>query len=152
SSSGWKFIPAAAVKGDGWRGLKFDDASWSSGKAPIGYGEDEINSRKGTIISDNGQDFLFRRVFEVPEELLTRKGTTFRLGVASDDTAVVYLNGELLDEDPENDHEFSYWNRDVEIPAKRLKAGKNVIAVLVKNKAGSSDLYMDLEVTARSSK
>lgn len=152
SSTGWKYLPATSVKGDGWRGLKFDDGAWSTGKAPIGYGEDEIGRRNGTTISDNGQDFLFRRAFEVPDALLKQTGTTFRLGVASDDSAVVYLNGEMLDEDPEADHEFSYWNRELDIPAKRLKAGKNVIAVLVKNKAGSSDLYMDLEVTARSSK
>jgi hypothetical protein len=81
--------------------------------------------------------------------VLTKKGATFRLAVASDDSAVVYVNGELVDEDPEEDHEFQYWNREVEVPAKRLRPGKNVVAVLVKNKQGSSDLYLDMELTAQ---
>ena len=34
-------------------------------------------------------------------------------------------------------------------PAKTFKSGKNVLAVLVKNKSGSSDLYLDLEVSAQ---
>ena len=73
----------------------------------------------------------------------------FHIGVASDDTASVYVNGKLVDKDPEDDHEFSYWNRDVELPPKAFKPGRNLIAVLVKNKKGSSDMYMDLELTAQ---
>ena len=42
----------------------------AEGKAPIGYGEDEIATRKGTTIDEKGQDFLFRRRFDVPAELL----------------------------------------------------------------------------------
>ena len=60
----------------------------------------------------------------------------FRLGVASDDSATVYLNGVARRQGPEADHEFAYWNRDVELPPKALKPGKNVIAVLVRNKTG----------------
>jgi hypothetical protein len=69
--------------------------------------------------------------------------------VASDDSAIVYVNGVLVDQDPEEDHEFRYWNRDVAVPAKHFKPGRNVLAVLVKNKPGSSDLYLDMEVSAR---
>src|SRR5207248_3305075 len=47
------------------------------------------------------------------------------------------------------DHEFAYWNREVEAPAKVLKAGKNVIAAYVRNHQGSSDIYLDVEVTAQ---
>src|SRR5262249_3516445 len=113
-----------------------------------GYGEDEINTRKGTLISEQGQDVLFRRVIELPADVGDRKDVKYRLKVASDDTAVVYVNGQKVDEDPEADHEFQYWNPDVDLPATVLKSGKNIIAVLVKNKAGSSDLYMDVEITA----
>ena len=77
--------------------------------------------------------------------MLEREGVTFRLKVASDNSAVVTLNGTVADEDA-GDHEFSYWNRDVEIPAVRLKAGRNVIAVKVDNTAGSSDVFFDLTV------
>jgi len=150
SSGPWRYISAkkAGVTGGKWIEPTFDDSRWSEGKAPIGYGEGEIIKRKGVIITEEGQDFLFRRSVEVPAELLEKKGVTFKLGVASDDTAVVYLNGKMVDKDPEDDHEFQYWNRDIEVPIKAFKPGKNLIAIHVKNKAGSSDLYMDAELTA----
>lgn len=152
SSPGWRFLPLAQVKpasDQRWRMPDFDDRAWRTGKAPIGYGEEEIGKRKGTAIAEQGQPVVFRRIVEVPANLLTEKGVIFRLALASDDNAVVYVNGEVVDADPEPDHEFSYWNRDVELPAKRFKAGRNVIAVLVGNKAGSSDLYLDLELSAQ---
>jgi hypothetical protein len=150
STAGWKFIPQkdAAAAGDHWREPDFDDNSWRNGKAPIGYGEDEIPKRKGTVVKEEGISFLFRRVLDVPADLLNHKGVTFHVGVASDDTATVYLNGEMIDKDPADDHEFAYWNREVDLQPKQLKAGRNVIAVFVKNHQGSSDIYLDMEVSA----
>jgi hypothetical protein len=72
----------------------------------------------------------------------------FSLEVASDNSAEVYINGQLVDKD-EEDHEFAYWNRTVPAPAKLLRPGRNVVAVLVHNSSGSSDLYFDLALTAR---
>jgi hypothetical protein len=149
STPGWKFLPARQVPGDRWRFPDFDDSKWRSGKAPIGYGEVEIDRRKGTTVAEHGEPFLFRRTLEVSSDLLAQKGVTFQLRVASDDSAVVYLNGVLVDQDPEEDHEFSYWNRDVEVPAKHFKPGRNVLAVLVKNRPRSSDIYLDMEVAAQ---
>lgn len=149
SSPGWRYTAAKGVPGDGWVAPGFNDSTWAAGKTPIGYGEDEIATRKGTPIADKGQDVLFRRSLDVPADLLEKKGVTFHLSVASDDHAVVYLNGTIADKDPEADHEFAYWNRDVELPLKALKPGRNVLAVLVKNKPRSSDLYLDVELTAR---
>lgn len=150
STPGWKFIPASQAKdlGNRWTAPGFDDKAWRTGKAPIGYGEEELGKRQGTVISEKGQPFYFRRVFEMPSELLNQKGVMFRVAVASDDSATVYLNGQLLDQDPEEDHEFAYWNRDLEFPAKAFRAGTNVLAVLVKNKPASSDLYLDMEISA----
>jgi hypothetical protein len=150
STAGWKFLPAAQVAalGNRWQAYEFNDQAWRTGKAPVGYGEDEILRRKGTVIKEHGVPFVFRRDLQVPEELLRRKGVTFRLCVASDDSALVYLNGVLVDRDPVEDHEFAYWNRDVEVPAKHFRPGRNVLAVYVKNRQGSSDLYLDMEVSA----
>ncbi len=149
STPGWKYLPRRAVRGEEWRKEDFDDSKWRAGKAPIGYGEAEIARRNGTTVAERGEPFLFRRVVEVSSDLLKSKGVAFSLRVASDDSAVVYLNGVLVDQDPVEDHEFSYWNRDVELPAKHLKAGRNVIAVLVKNRPQSSDIYLDMELTAQ---
>jgi hypothetical protein len=150
SSGPWRYISArkAGATGGKWVEPAFDDSKWAAGKAPIGYGEDEIGKRKGTTVEEQGQDYLFRRAVDIPADLLEKKGVMFRFGVASDDAATVFVNGKVVDKDPDNDHEFAYWNRDVELPPKAFKPGKNQIAVLVKNKAGSSDLYMDLELVA----
>jgi len=148
STPGWKFLPEAQVKGDSWRKPDFDDSKWRTGKSPVGYGEDEIAKRRGTVVTEKGVSFVFRRAFDAPSDLLTQKGVTFRLRVASDDHADVYLNGEVVDKDPVDDHEFAYWNRDVELPAKNVKSGRNVVAVFVKNHAGSSDIYLDMEIAA----
>jgi hypothetical protein len=149
STAGWKFLPAAKVAnvGNRWQAFDFDDRGWRTGKAPVGYGEDEILKRKGTVVPEQGVSFVFRRAFDVPAELLRTKGVTFRLCVASDDHAVVYLNGQLVDRDPVDDHEFAYWNRDVEVAARHFRPGRNVIAAFVKNHVGSSDIYLDMEVS-----
>ncbi len=149
TTPGWKFLPAAKVAalGNRWQQYEFADQDWRTGQAPVGYGEDEIIRRKGTVIAEKGVPFVFRRDFEVSDELLRRKGVTFRLCVASDDSALVYLNGVLVDRDPVEDHEFAYWNRDVEVPAKHFRPGRNVIAAYVKNRPRSSDLYLDMEIS-----
>jgi hypothetical protein len=151
STAGWRFLPArdVAAVGDRWREPGFDDKGWRTGKAPVGYGQDEIARRKGTIVAEQGIPFVFRRDCEVPADLLNHKGVAFRLAVASDDSASVYLNGTLVDQDPMEDHDFAYWNRDIELPTKQLKAGRNVIAVYVKNHLRSHDIYLDMEVSAQ---
>jgi hypothetical protein len=151
STAGWKFLPASEVAavGDRWREPDFDDKGWRTGKAPIGYGEEEIPKRQGTIVKEEGVSFVFRRWIETPKDLLEAKGVILQLCVASDDHAVVYLNGQLVDKDPEDDHEFAYWNREIDLQPKQFKPGRNLIAVFVKNHKGSSDIYLDMEVTAQ---
>jgi hypothetical protein len=150
STSGWKYLSAkaAAPLGERWRDTGFNDQAWRGGKSPLGYGEEEIAKRSGTTIAEPGQPFLFRRAFDVSADLLAKKDVAFSISVASDDGATIYLNGQLIDEDTE-DHEFQYWNRDVTLQAKQLKPGRNVLAILVKNQPQSSDLFLDLEVTAQ---
>ncbi len=141
----WRYI--GDVKGNDWLKADFDDKAWKDVKAPFGNGEPEVGNRKGTEIAEKGQPVYCRRAFDVPAEILKEKGVAFRLKVASDNSAVVSINGKTADEDS-GDHEFSYWNRDVVIPATLLQPGRNVIAVRVDNSAGSSDLYFDLELSA----
>ena len=68
--------------------------------------------------------------------------------MASDDGATVYLNGRRADADVGTDHEYQYWNRDVELDRSLLLAGRNLLAVEVPNTSGSSDLYLDLRLVA----
>jgi hypothetical protein len=148
SSKGWRYLSSkeGAKFADVWFTPTFDDAKWKEGKAPLGHGEEEIQKRQGTEIAEKGVDFLFRKVIDLPAETLATKDAKFFLNVASDDNARVYLNGVQIDQDPADDHEFAYWNREIEIVAKALKPGKNLLAFRVKNKPGSSDLYLDAEL------
>lgn len=148
SAADWKYLPEKDVSGKPWQTPEFDDKAWRTGKAPIGYGEEEIKKREGTTIPEVGVPFVFRRAVDVPSDVLQQKNVTIRLSVASDDSATVYLNGKMID-DEQTDHEFAYWNRDIELKPEQFKAGKNVIAAVVRNKQGSSDLYFDLEVVAQ---
>jgi hypothetical protein len=149
-SAGWKFMPAASAADaeNRWVTPRFNDRAWRTGNAPIGYGEDEIDNRGGTQIAEHGQPFVFRREVTLPAALLGRKGTTFQLSVAADNCAHVFINGEAVLDEGEEDHEFSYWNQVVDVESKLLKAGRNVIAVYVPNGGDSSDLYFDLQLVA----
>lgn len=149
SGQGWRFLPEARLndKSLRWTQLDFDDKTWFSGKAPLGYGEEEIAKRKGTVINEKGKNILFRKTFNVTPELLNVKGALIRLSVASDDNAIVWLNGREVDRDPTPDHEFAYWNREVDLSSGLFKAGPNVVAVQVKNGPSSSDLFFDLDIS-----
>ena len=144
SSAGWKFSAASAIKGEDWLKLAFDDGKWTAGKTPIGYGEPSIAQKKGTTLSLQGQPVLFRRKFAVDKKLIDSK-SKFRLQVASDDSATVWINGKQVDKE-DGDHEATYWNRTVEIAAGLLKQDGNVVSVLVNNKQGSSDIFLDLQL------
>ena len=144
SSAGWKFSAASAIKGEDWLKLAFDDGKWTAGKTPIGYGEPSIAQKKGTTTSLQGQPVLFRRKFAVDKKLIDSK-SKFRLQVASDNSATVWINGKQVDKE-DGDHEATYWNRTIEIAAGLLKQDGNVVSVLVNNKQGSSDIFLDLQL------
>jgi hypothetical protein len=142
----WRWTAAAAVKGEAWLRPDFDDSKWPAGKAPLGYGEDEIAKRRGTVVDQRAQDLCVRRTFDVDSRAV-KAGVTVTLYVASDDSATVWINGRQVDQEV-GDHEFAYWNRTVQLPAGALVAGRNVIAVRVHNHAGSSDAYLDVRLEA----
>ena len=144
SSEGWKFIAAAGIQGDAWTKSAFDDSKWTSGKTPLGYGEPSIAEKKGTTIDVQGQPVLFRRKFSVGQEFIDAK-SRFKLLVASDDSATVWINGQQVDKE-DVDHEPVYWNRMIEIAAGALRKDGNLVAVRVNNKAGSSDIFLDLQL------
>ncbi|MEZ6139939.1 MAG: PPC domain-containing protein [Zavarzinella sp.] len=146
SSDGWRYIDAAEVKGTDWMKLDFKDNNWKAAKAPLGYGEDAIAAKKGTNITITGKPFFIRRTFELDDKIL-KPGVKFELKVASDNSAVVWINGKKVDEDNE-DHEPEYWNRTVNVPENVFVKGKNIIAVQINNTDGSSDAFFDAQLDA----
>ena len=71
---------------DEWEDLNYDDASWSTGNAELGYGDGD----ESTVINNNTYTGYFRHEFNV-----TNPGqySDIDLDLTYDDGAVVYLNG-----------------------------------------------------------
>jgi hypothetical protein len=130
------------VTSPAWNEPGFDDSGWSSGPAPFGFGD---STTYGTVLNDNNGSYYFRKIFDVSS---VDDFYSITIYVASDDHALVYLNGVLVDDDSGADHEFEYWNRAVDLPEGSLIEGSNTIAVFVFNTDGSSDVYFDLKLDA----
>src|SRR5690349_7632988 len=87
----WRYLDNGSNQGTNWIGLNFNDASWGSGPARLGYGCDT----EVTTVSygpNPGAKYIttyFRRGFEVSDTSLFR---SLKLRLVRDDGAVVYLN------------------------------------------------------------
>jgi hypothetical protein len=123
-----------------WNVPIFDDSGWSNGPAPLGFGD---TVSYGTELDDNDGSYYLRNTFYTDPGVEFENLTFY---VASDNYAMVYLNGILVDDDSGADHEFSYWNRVVIIPGDYLLEGNNTITAFVYNNASSPDAYFDLKL------
>ena len=92
----WKYLDTGANLGSGWRSNAFNDATWASGPAPLGYGEINVGGWPATTNSygpDANTKYIttyYRRTFTSPDPTNYAQ-LLFRL--QRDDGAVVYLNG-----------------------------------------------------------
>ena len=88
----WKYLDNGSDQGTAWRATAFNDSTWSSGPAQLGYGDgDEATTL--TFGPDANNKFItsyFRRAFNVTDASLFNNLT---LRLLRDDGAVVYLNG-----------------------------------------------------------
>ena len=88
----WKYLANGTDQGTAWRATSFNDTTWPSGPAQLGYGDGD----EATVVGfgpDANNKFIttyFRRAFSVTNASLFT-GVTLRL--MRDDGAVVYLNG-----------------------------------------------------------
>src|SRR6185369_10266235 len=88
----WKYLDNGSDQGTAWRAASFNDSTWTSGPAQLGYGDGD----EATTLSfgaDANNKFItsyFRRTFSVTNASLFNSLT---LRLLRDDGAVVYLNG-----------------------------------------------------------
>jgi regulation of enolase protein 1 (concanavalin A-like superfamily) len=88
----WKYLDNGSNQGTAWRALAFDDSTWKSGAAQLGYGDGD----EATVVSfgsNANNKFVttyFRRNFSVADKTQV---TALSLKLLRDDGAVVYLNG-----------------------------------------------------------
>ena len=95
SVSIWKYLDNGSDQGVAWREPNFNDGSWASGPAPLGYGD--ANGIFPATTNSYGPDpnnkyitTYYRHSFEVAD---ASAFTDFIVSLDRDDGAVVYLNG-----------------------------------------------------------
>jgi hypothetical protein len=157
----WKYLDDGSDQGTAWQDTLFDDSSWSSGPAQLGYGDGD----EATVVSygpDPNNKYTttyFRHSFEVVDPT----GFNYlRLRLLRDDGAVVYLNGEELQRSNMPDGAITYLTFaastvggdaedtffDYYVSSTLLKYGANVLAVEIHQRSlTSSDISFDLELT-----
>ena len=92
TSATWRFLDNGSNQGTAWRALAFNDSTWASGPAQLGYGDgDEATLVSfGPNASAKYTTTYFRHAFSVANPALYQ---SLSLRVMRDDGVVVYLNG-----------------------------------------------------------
>jgi hypothetical protein len=91
-AASWKYLASGSDQGTAWRNSDFDDSSWSSGAAQLGYGDGD----EQTVVSygaDAGSKYIttyFRKTFFATNVDRIANAT---LKLVVDDGANVFLNG-----------------------------------------------------------
>lgn len=136
----WSYRADNSPAPEDWAQNSFDDSDWSTGAAPLGYGDPRITTqleRRGT----RPVTTYFRSRFSV-QDANSLKGITLKY--LADDGAVVYINGVEVHRTRMGSGAVDYNTRaesaprysaavaaqsETFVPASALKTGENVIAV-----------------------
>jgi hypothetical protein len=162
----WRFLDNGTDQGEIWRKLGFDDHTWASGPAELGYGDAVEGRPEATVVSfgpNSTNKFVttyFRRAF-----VLTDASSFSDLSVRllRDDGAVIYLNdvevfrsnvptgsvgfATLATATVGGANETNYVTTPVN--AALLRNGTNIVAVEIHQvNVTSSDISFDLELMA----
>lgn len=155
----WKYLDNGSNAGTAWRAPAFNDATWASGPAELGYGD----GGEATVVNGgpSGNRFIttyFRRAFTIANSAAF---TGYSLRVRRDDGIVVYVNGTEVYRNNMPTGTISNTTRasstasddgasflTATIPANAFITGNNVVAVEIHQASpSSSDISFDLELT-----
>jgi len=153
----WRYFDGGVLPAAGWADTRFDDSTWSSGQAPLGYGNAVTSTLSfGPNPEQKHITTYFRRTFQVA----AATDETLDLQLCRDDGAVVYINGQevlrsnlpavgqIAFDTPALDRVEDGECESVAVPGTVLVRGRNVIAVEVHQAApDSSDISFDLELS-----
>ncbi len=158
--STWKYLDNGTNQGTAWRANGFNDATWASGPAELGYGDAD----EATVVSygPNASTKYITTYFRKSFTLATANAYAgYRLRIKRDDAFVIYLNGvEVMRQNFDQvtitsstlayqsiaDSEEPKLLSEILVPAQFI-AGTNMLAVEVHQGAvTSSDLSFDLEL------
>lgn len=153
NNSTWKYLDNGTDQGTAWYGTTFNDASWASGPAELGYGDGD----EATVVSygpsstNKYPTTYFRQTFNVPS---VSSYTAYTLNFRRDDGVIIYINGvEVLRNNmPGSGVTYTTYAStncvddgglviNATLPASVITTGTNVIAAEVhQTNASSSDL------------
>jgi hypothetical protein len=159
AASSWSYYDEGSLDGTGWHASN-DHASWKSGQAPLGYGNHDFNTTVSYGSNPNSKNpaAYFRRSFQLDKA--PASGDDFRLDLAIDDGAVIYINGTEAAryQMPGGTvtyqtyaTQYAYSNPDqtsISLPSSLFRQGNNVIAIEVhQDRPESSDIYLDAQLS-----
>lgn len=168
AGSVWKYQPITNDIGFTWVLNSYNDDSWASGPAQLGYGDQDENTVVPFSFDEQGRKNIstyFRRSFNLANSSLI---TNLVVRLLRDDGGIVYVNGlEVFRSNmPTGDVTHStvalsgvgapeeinvFFEANVVISSSLLREGRNTVAVEIHQVAPTSaDISFDLELIAES--
>ena len=161
----WRYYASNAAPAGAWTATSFNDSSWPSGAAELGYGDgDEATTVPfGGVSTNKWITSYYRRAFHVSDPYSV---TNLALELKRDDGAVIYLNGVEVARDGMASgavNYSTYATNAVNAPEESaffpftaspalLQSGTNIFAVEIHQSTNtSSDISFDLSVTGLAS-
>jgi RNA polymerase sigma factor (sigma-70 family) len=165
TGSVWKYLDDGSDQGAHWQTAGFDDTSWKSGRAELGYGDGDEATRveDNALAGFNGADTehyittYLRRTFVVTN---AASYASLLMNMKRDDGAVVYLNGREAARFNMNTGAVSYLTLArnagddgkifvaATVPADFLIDGTNVVAVEIHQAtADSTDVSFEMDLS-----
>jgi hypothetical protein len=164
--SSWTYLDDGSDQGAAWRAAAFNDSTWLSGAAELGYADSPVTTVSYGPDSNNKYiTTYFRRSFTIANPATV---SLLTLNLVRDDGAVIYLNGTEIARSNMNaggvlyntlapspavgsSDESTYFPVTFSVkPVPLLVAGTNVLAVEIHQQAvNSSDLSFNLELVAQ---
>ncbi len=157
----WRYLDTGVDQGVAWRGNNFNDASWKSGSAQLGYGtgHESTTVSYGPNANNKYPTTYFRRAFFIPDASLVE---SLSARLLRNDGAVVYLNGAEVWRDNMPAGAVSYATLAATpvdgsvdtnlitcaLNSQSLLSGTNIVAVEIHQaSAAGPDIAFDLELT-----
>lgn len=155
AGSEWKYYDAGNAPAGNWTSINYNDSSWASGFAQLGYGDGD----ETTVTDDDARTTYFRKSFVINNP---SQYQSMLLKLIRDDGAVVYINGTEIWRDNMSSGSVSYstfanttvngsdedtWvNRQI---INSLVLGTNTVAVEIHQRSFfSSDISFDFQFLA----
>lgn len=157
NKSTWKYFDGDSIPAKNWNSSGYDDSSWSSGTAPLGYGDpgNATTIGYGGNINYKYITAYFRKTVNI---VYKPNMTSFKITCFVDDGAVIYFNGTEVGRINMSNATVGFNSvsstsnegveATIEIPQNLIKSGNNVIAVEAHQyNVTSSDLIFELKMT-----